>query len=41
MDFEHSRKVKDLAARLARFMDDHVYPAEPVFAAEVEDNRKC
>ena len=41
MDFEHSPKVKDLAARLARFMDDHVYPAEPVFAAEVEDNRKC
>src|SRR5438552_18643095 len=22
-------------------MDDHVYPAEPVFAAEVDDNRKC
>src|SRR5437762_14239357 len=41
MDFEHSPKVKDLAARLTRFMDDHVYPAEPVFAAEVEDNRKC
>ena len=41
MDFEHSTKVKDLAARLTRFMDDHVYPAEPVFAAEVDDNRKC
>jgi acyl-CoA dehydrogenase len=32
--------VKDLGARLSRFMDDNVYPAEPAFAAEVEDNRK-
>jgi len=40
MDFAHSPKVKDLEARLARFMDDNVYPAEPAFAAEVEDNRK-
>lgn len=40
MDFEHSPRVKDLAARLARFMDENVYPAEPVFAAEVEQNRK-
>jgi acyl-CoA dehydrogenase len=40
MDFEHSPKVVDLAARLSRFMDENVYPAEPVFAAEVDDNRK-
>ncbi len=40
MDFAHSPKVKDLGARLTRFMDDNVYPAEPAFAAEVEDNRK-
>ena len=40
MDFEHSPRVKDLAARLARFMDENVYPAEAVFAAEVEQNRK-
>ena len=40
MDFEHSPKVKDLAARLARFMDENVYPAEAAFAAEVEENRK-
>ncbi len=40
MDFAHSPKVKDLGARLSRFMDDNVYPAEPAFAAEVEDNRK-
>jgi len=40
MDFAYSPKVKDLAARVTRFMDENVYPAEPVFAAEVEANRK-
>ncbi len=40
MDFEYSAKVKDLAARLARFMGENVYPAEPVFAAEVAANRR-
>ena len=39
MDFACSDKVTDLAARVTRFMDEYVYPAEPVFAAEVEDNR--
>jgi acyl-CoA dehydrogenase len=40
MDFAYSPKVKELAARVARFMDDNVYPAERVYAAEVEENRK-
>jgi acyl-CoA dehydrogenase len=40
MDFAHSAKVKDLAARVSSFMDQNVYPAEPVFAAEVADNRR-
>ena len=40
MDFEYSGKVRDLRARLARFMTDNVYPAEPVFAAEVLANRQ-
>ena len=31
MDFAHSEKVKELAARLARFMDDHIYPAEKAY----------
>jgi acyl-CoA dehydrogenase len=39
MDFTHSAKVTDLQARLTRFMDDHVYPAEPIYAAEVAANR--
>ena len=28
MDFEHSKKVKDLLVRLENFMDKHVYPIE-------------
>ena len=40
MDFEYPGKVRDLQARLTRFMDDNVYPAEPVFAAEVLANRR-
>ena len=40
MDFAHGDKVKELAARLTRFMEDNVYAAEPAFAAEVEDNRR-
>src|SRR5262250_1497817 len=40
MDFTHSSKVKELQARLARFMEENVYPAEAVYAAEVEENRR-
>ena len=29
MNFEHSDKVKDLLARVSKFMDDNIYPAEP------------
>jgi len=39
MDFAYSDKVKDLEIRLRRFMDESIYPAEPAFAAEVEENR--
>jgi acyl-CoA dehydrogenase len=39
VDFEYSPKVKDLQARLSLFMNEHVYPAEPIFAAEVLANR--
>jgi len=40
MDFAYSPKVRELAARVAQFMDDNVYPAEAHYAAEVEANRK-
>jgi acyl-CoA dehydrogenase len=35
MDFEHSLKVQDLQARVKAFMAEHVYPAEPRFADEM------
>ena len=39
MDFEYSPKVKDLQKRLNAFMDQHIYPNEDAFHAEVEANR--
>ena len=36
MDFEHSKKVKDLLVRLENFMDKYVYPIEK----EYEDHYK-
>src|SRR5215467_1753825 len=39
MNFEYSDKVKSLRAKLARFMDEHVYPNERRFHDEVETNR--
>ncbi|HWQ37546.1 MAG TPA: acyl-CoA dehydrogenase family protein [Burkholderiales bacterium] len=40
MDFDFSPKVKQLQARVAEFMETHVYPNENRFFAEVDDNRK-
>src|SRR5881296_3094215 len=39
MDFAYSDKVKTLQGKLARFMDEHVYPNERRFRDEVEANR--
>jgi acyl-CoA dehydrogenase len=39
MDFAYSDKVKALQGKLARFMDEHVYPNERRFRDEVEANR--
>jgi acyl-CoA dehydrogenase len=39
MDFSYSPKVIDLQKRLTAFMDEHIYPAESVFHAEVDANR--
>jgi acyl-CoA dehydrogenase len=41
MDFDYSPKVQDLQQRLRAFMDEHVYPAEARFHAEVEANRRA
>ena len=39
MDFAYSEKVKALQTKLARFMDEHVYPNERRVKDEVEANR--
>jgi acyl-CoA dehydrogenase len=41
VDFDYSGKVRDLQARLTRFMEDNVYPAEAPFAGEVLANRNA
>ncbi|MDQ3952902.1 MAG: acyl-CoA dehydrogenase family protein, partial [Actinomycetota bacterium] len=35
MDFEHSERSRRLQDELLAFMDEHVYPAEPVYAEQV------
>ena len=39
MHFEYSDKVKALQARLLQFMDQHIYPNEQRFFAEIAANR--
>ncbi|SIT46302.1 Isovaleryl-CoA dehydrogenase [Paraburkholderia ribeironis] len=40
MDFQHSDKVKSLQQRLNAFMNEHVYPAEAVFDAQMDAARE-
>ena len=37
MDFAYDAETEKLRERLLTFMDEHVYPAEPVFAAQLEE----
>ncbi len=38
MDFDYSPKTQALRARLLRFMDEHIYPAEQACQAELQAN---
>ncbi|MHB8947951.1 MAG: acyl-CoA dehydrogenase family protein [Rhodoferax sp.] len=38
MDFDYSPKTKELQAKLLAFMDDHIYPVEGAWHAEIEAN---
>jgi acyl-CoA dehydrogenase len=40
MDFAFTDKVKELQARVSAFMEQHVYPNESRFYAEVDENRR-
>jgi acyl-CoA dehydrogenase len=35
MDFDHDARTEELRQRLLTFMDEHVYPAEPVFRQQL------
>lgn len=37
MDFEYSEKTQELSLRVTKFMQENVYPNEPVFAAQVAE----
>ena len=41
MDFDYSPKTKELQARLLKFMDDHIYPAEVAYAVELAANTEA
>jgi acyl-CoA dehydrogenase len=41
MDFSHSDKVRHLQEQVQRFMDAHVYPAEPLFDEEMAQSRRA
>ncbi len=37
MNFEYTDKVKDLIARVEDFMDEHIYPNEEAYAAQINE----
>jgi len=41
MDFSYSARTQDLQARLLAFMERHIYPAEAVWAQQIEDNTRA
>ncbi len=41
MDFEYSARCTELQARLLGFMDQHIYPRENAFYAEVDENGRA
>ncbi|HXD08393.1 MAG TPA: acyl-CoA dehydrogenase family protein [Burkholderiaceae bacterium] len=41
MDFEYSQRTRELQAKLLRFMDEHIYPAEPRFHDEIRANTEA
>ncbi len=38
MDFSYSPRTQELQAKVLKFMDDHIYPNEAAFTAEIEAN---
>ena len=41
MQFDYSPRTRDLQAQVSRFMDEHVYPNEARYEAEIEANTRA
>jgi acyl-CoA dehydrogenase len=41
LEFSYSPRTLDYLQRVTAFMEEHIYPAESVFAAQVESNRRA
>ena len=41
MDFSYSPRTLELQSQVRRFMDEHIYPAEAAYAAEIEANTRA
>jgi acyl-CoA dehydrogenase len=39
MDFDYSPRQKEWMKRVGHFMDEHIYPAEPVYAKQMQEAR--
>jgi acyl-CoA dehydrogenase len=38
MDFDYTAKIKELQARLQKFMDEHIYPNEGTYKKQLQEN---
>src|SRR4051812_3761644 len=38
MDFEPSERCREFTERLQAFMEEHVYPAEPIYEQQLQDS---
>ena len=41
MDFSYSPRTQELQTKVLKFMDDHIYPAEAAYTAEIEANTQA
>ena len=40
MGFQFSDRSKDLQLRISKFLDDHIYPAEEIYAQQMDEFTK-
>ena len=40
MNLNNSERSKELGMRISQFMDEHIFPAEPIYAEQMEEFTK-